>query len=204
MTEEAVAAPQATAEGTPTQGQTPTAAAPKVEAPQTPRVPVEYKIDLPDSSPVKPHLAKLGETFNTLGLPQEAAQVLAKSQHDLYAEIMSAQEKATTEALAKQEADWKSSALMDPYLGEGADKKLAESCEMAKRGLLWIDPTGALGKTLDEIGLGYNPVVLKAFKKLGISLADEKLVQGTPTFKKAPETDAERLAATPGYEALRP
>lgn len=100
------------------------------------------------------------------GLKSEQAQKIA----DLYMEKVSEHQKSVTEAWEKQQKEWQAANRKDADIG-GA--KYDANVEVARTA---IDKFGgdALRKEIDALGIGDNPVLLKAWYAVGKAMSPDK------------------------------
>jgi len=100
------------------------------------------------------------------GLKNEQAQKLA----NLYLDRVKAQETATTDAWKAQQKEWQELNRKDPDIG---GVKYDANVEVARSA---IEKFGgeALRKEIDALGIGDNPVLLKAWYQVGKAMAPDK------------------------------
>lgn len=112
--------------------------------------------------------------FHKANLTKDQAEIISR-EYDVYlTEFMKSQDEASvaakTEAEGKLKTEW----------GNEYDKNL----EITRRGFQKFSDT-EFAKFLDETGVGNNPVLIKAFYKIGLALAEDN----SPTGKAADGKD---------------
>ncbi len=149
-----------------------------VTAEQKPVVPEKYELKLPENSPLK---ADAIERISTLakekGLSNEQAQGLLDAESGTvlsYVEAQKSQVKTITEG-------WVNELKSDKELG---GEHFNQSVEMAKR-VVDRFGTDAFKKALNETGLGNHPELVRAFARIGKSMAEDQLVIGNQQNPKA-------------------
>jgi hypothetical protein len=160
---------------------TPPPAAPEGQEPQ---VPEAYLLTLPEKSPLTgADLDRYRAEAKALGLTQVQAQKYVETQNT-----------ATVDAikqLQKEHEDLKA----DPELG-GA--KLDQSLAHAKRGIVELfGPDAEKAKALiDNLGLGNNLVLVRAFARFGAKFKEDGAVPPSNPNTITQKTLAERLAGS--------
>ena len=146
---------------------------------------VEVNIKLPEGFNVD---EKMLEGFKAqskdLGLDSEKATKLAT----WYAQQQQEAEKAAFAAIEKQSNDWEKTLKSDAEFG-GA--KYAESVQVAQKAVVFCGPE--LAQELDRLGLGNNPVLAKAFYKIGKAMSEDstKAKSAVGNNANAPRTQTE-------------
>ena len=169
-----------------------------------PEAPDAYKVELPDDlpDPVRAqfsdeNIASFYQTAHQLGLTQAQVEGLAKWQAENTAGQYQALEQNAQQTLEEAER------TMRQEFGRGYDQNI----RAAQRA---IEDYGGeeLAQILDQSGLGNNPVVIKAFAKIGKAMTSDKDLLGsnersegmTPDEAKS---EAARLMANPAYTDKR-
>lgn len=141
--------------------------------------PTDIEVKLPEGVEAD---AALLDVFKTkakeLGLDSAKAQGLL----DVYVQAQAvASEKAATAEAQRAEA-WAAEVKADKEFG-GA--RLTESTAAARKAVAWAGGD-ALRQTLDEMGVGNNPVLFRAFARIGKALSEDSLA--TAGTREAPQS----------------
>lgn len=135
------------------------------------------------------------ETFTKLAGELKLDSAGAQKVVDLYSTLSAQQAKAAEEQFAATDKAWVETLKKDPDFG---GSKLPQTLEHARRAVAKFGGAD-LAKTLDAVGLGNHPVLVKAFAKVGAALSEDKIA-GATTGGNAADlsalTPTERLAAT--------
>jgi hypothetical protein len=116
--------------------------------------------------------AKSTDSFKSLakelGLDSPKAQKLA----DLYANVAKENVVAQQAALEAQQKQWVEAVRKDPAIAGANDGEFKANLNMARNAVRFAGGE-ALAKELDATGLGDNPVLIKAFVKIGKALKED-------------------------------
>lgn len=156
----------------------PVEAAKPEEKPAAPKVPEKYEVKAPEGVTLNEGLIEsLTPTFKAAGLTNEHVQAIATEFINSQSKILEAQNAANLAAVQK-----------DPELG---GEKWADTARSVTRALQW-GTTPQERQLLDQLGLGNHPGLVRMFKRIGDSLADDKPATGNP--ESVPQkTTAQRL-----------
>jgi hypothetical protein len=136
--------------------------------PTKPAEVADIVLKFPDGMQVDKDLVdKFTPIAKELGLKSDQAQKIA----NLYAERIQAQEKSVTDAWANQQKSWAEANRKDPEIGgPNYDANVAVAREA-------ISKFGgeALRKEIDELGIGDNPALLKAWVQIGKATGTDKV-----------------------------
>ena len=111
-----------------------------------------------------------------VGLDSEKATKVAA----WYAGQVQAAQKALVDDAAKQDAAWQQALKADAEFSGAGGKDFEANAKIAQKGVIWAGGE-ALAQEVEKYGLGNNPVLVKAFLKLGKALGED-----TTTIQKAP------------------
>lgn len=140
------------------------------------------KLTFPEGfAPDEQALGQARELFGKHKLPLEAAQE--------FATFYAAQQRAQAEAWAAQSEKWAAQVKADPELGQTAAMSL-----VAKGRDAFASP--ALVQFFDGLGIGNHPEVVRLFRDLGRSVAEDRLV--TPGSVTARDLASTLYPNTPG------
>lgn len=133
------------------------------------------------------------ETFTKLAGELKLDSAGAQKVVDLYASMASEQNKAAEAQFAAANKAWAETIKKDPEIG---GEKLPASLEAARRAVHKFGGPD-LAKAIDAMGLGNHPVLVKAFAKVGLAMAEDRIAGATTGGAEAgpPEGSFERLAA---------
>lgn len=127
----------------------------------------EISLQFPDGVVVdKALMDKFVPVAKELGLKSEQAQKLA----NMYMEQVKSQQTAVTDAWASQQKEWQAANRKDADIG-GA--KYDANVEVARSAIAKFGGE-TLAKEIDALGIGDNPVLLKAWYAVGKAMATDK------------------------------
>lgn len=149
-----------------------------LEAPVAPVVPAAIELKLPEGFVVDaPGL----DGFKTLALEAGLDSPKAQKILDHYISFESQRADAAAKAAIEQDAKWAAELKVDPEIG---GDKWNESLVQARKGLKHVGVEVA--QVLRDAGLGNNPQLVRAFVKLGRSLAEDSVSGSSPAAGTKP------------------
>lgn len=149
-----------------------------LEAPVAPVVPAGIELKLPEGFVVDaPGL----DGFKTLALEAGLDSPKAQKILDHYISFESQRADAAAKAAVEQDAKWAAELKVDPEIG---GDKWNESLVQARKGLKHVGVEVA--QVLRDAGLGNNPQLVRAFVKLGRSLAEDSVSGSSPAAGTKP------------------
>ena len=154
--------------------------APKPDAPKS----EEKKAAAPEIT------GPVGEKFKALAKAEGLDDAKQAKLAEFYNGVQAEAQKTSEAEFAKLDSSWRDALKADPVIGgQNYDASIAA----ARKGVEWAGGV-ELARILDSTGLGNHPVLVKAFHKLGKSLAEDS-VSGTPSQGSSEPSEADTLAA---------
>lgn len=178
QTTDATGAPAGAPASTPG-GDQPNADGKKTEGEGAPEVPETYEFKMPDGMDLDPEAAtEFSALAKEFKLSAENAQKVA----DIGAKLVQKAASVQAEQFAAIKAEWTKEVTNDAEIG-GA--KLQENLGAARKA---IETFGGkdLRELLNATGFGNNPVVVKAFVRIGKAISEDGFVRGGATTTTDP------------------
>ena len=141
------------------------------DPPAAPIVPEKYELNLPEGSLLDPStIEKISAYAKEKGLSNEAAQEVLNRENAIVTAYHEAQNQQVTEIRNA----WVKEAESDKEIG---GDKFKENLELAKRVVNRFG-SEAFKAALNETGFGNHPEVIRTFARIGLLMADDKLITG--------------------------
>lgn len=153
--------------------------------------PDEYEqFDVPEGVDINPEVLT---EFTSLLKDANVSQAQAQSFVDLQLKMNSQAAEAQAQQWADIQGEWQEAGENDEEYGKG---KYDESVMIARKAMRTVG-SPALGKALEETGMGNHPEFIRFFYRVGVAIGEDSLSFGG-TGKGADKTAAEKIFPNQG------